>query len=141
MSAKSKILSILSIHVNDKGANPMTLSQIRRLVDSLMLKYADELEAYRLRPIAQQFCDDMTNAVTGKKRGRPRSIQEWGNIFFQRTQERGLRIIGRVHLDSYLNQCLERRVLPQVNEVLRALLPKAVRRGLIPRAVQEPVPF
>ena len=25
----------------------MTLSQIRRLVDSLMLKYADELEVYR----------------------------------------------------------------------------------------------
>ena len=119
----------------------MTLSQIRRQVDSLMRKYADELEVYRLRPVAQQFCDDMTNAVTGKKRGRPRSIQEWCNIFFQRTQERGLRIMGRVYLDSYLNQCLERRVLPQVNEVLRALLPKAVRRGLIPRAVQEPIPF
>ena len=119
----------------------MTFSQLRRLVDSLMLKYADELEVYRLRPIAQQFCDDMTSAVTGSKRGRPRSIQEWGNIFFQRTQERGLRIMGRVHLDSYLNQCLDRRVLPQVNEVLCALLPKAVRRGLIPRSIQEPVPF
>ena len=119
----------------------MTFSQIRRLVDSLMLKYADEIEVYRLRPVAQQFCDDMTNAVTGKKRGRPRSIQEWGNIFFQRTQERDLRIMGRAHLDRYLNQCLECRVLPQVNEVLRALLPRAVRRGLIPRPVQDPVPF
>ena len=49
----------------------MTFSQIRRLVDSLMLRYADEIEVYRLRPVAQQFCDDMTNAVTGKKRGRP----------------------------------------------------------------------
>ena len=47
MSAKSKILDI---HVNDKGANPMTLSRIRRLIDSLMLKYADEIEVYRLRP-------------------------------------------------------------------------------------------
>ena len=131
----------LCIHVNDKGANAMTLSQIRRLVDSLTLKYADELEVYRLRPVAQQFCDDMTRAVTGRKRGRPRSIPEWGNIFFQRTQERGLRIMGRAHLDSYLNQCLESRVLPQANEILRALLPKAVRRGLIPRAIQEPVPF
>ena len=49
--------------------------------------------------------------------------------------------MGRVHLDSYLNWCLERRVLPQANEILRALLPKAVRRDLIPRSVQEPVPF
>jgi len=119
----------------------MTFSQIRRLVDSLMLKYADEIEVYRLRPVAQQFCDDMTNAVTGRKRGRPRSIPEWGNIFFQRTQERGLRIMARARLDSYLNQCLECRVLPQVNDILRALLPRAVRRGLIPCPLQEPVPF
>ena len=119
----------------------MTFSQIRRLVDSLVLKYADEIEVYRLRPVAQQFCDDMTNAVTGRKRGRPRSIPEWGNIFFQRTQERSLRIMGRARLDRYLNQCLECRVLPQANEVLRVLLPRAVRRGLIPRPIQEPVPF
>ncbi len=119
----------------------MTFSQICRLVDSLVLKYADELEVYRLRPVAQQFCDDMTNAVTGRKRGRPRSIQEWGNIFFQRTQESGLRIMARARLDRYLNQCLECRVLPQVNDILRALLPRAVRRELIPCPLQEPVPF
>ena len=33
----------------------MTLPQIRRLIDSLMLKYADEVEVYRLQPLAQQF--------------------------------------------------------------------------------------
>ena len=119
----------------------MTFSQIRRLVDSLMLKYADEVEVYRLQPVAQQFCDDMANAVTGKKRGRRRSIDEWAEIFFRRVRERGLRLQGLAHLDRYLNQCLECRVLPQVNEVLRALLPRAVRRGLIPRPVQDPVPF
>ena len=48
----------------------MTFPQIRRLVDSLMLKYADEVEARRLRPVAQRFCDDLTRAVTGKKPGR-----------------------------------------------------------------------
>ena len=62
----------------------MTLSQIRRLIDSLMLKYADEVEVYRLQPVAQQFCDDMANAVTGKKRGRRRSLDEWAEIFFRR---------------------------------------------------------
>ena len=63
--------------INGKGANTMTIPQIRRLVDSLMLKYADEVESYRLRPVAQRFCDDLTRAVTGKKPGRPRSIGEW----------------------------------------------------------------
>ena len=119
----------------------MTLSQIRRLVDSLMLKYADEVEVYRLQPIAQRFCDDMTNAVTGKKRGRRRSLDEWAEIFFRRVRERGLQLQGLAHLSSYLEHCLELRILPQASELLRQLLPSAARRGLIPRAVEKPVRF
>ena len=120
----------------------MTLPQIRRLIDSLMLKYADEVEVYRLRPVAEQFCDDMTNAVTGKKRGRRRSIDEWAEIFFRRVRERGLNPQqGVAHLASYLEHCLELRVLPQASELLRQLLPGAARRGLIPRATGDPVPF
>ena len=120
----------------------MTFHQIRRLVDSLMLKYADEVEVYRLQPIAQKFCDDMTNAVTGKKRGRRRSIDEWAEIFFKRVRERGLRPQhGLAHLSSYLERCLDLRVLPQAAGLLRELLPRSARRGLIPRAIGDPVPF
>ena len=119
----------------------MTIPQIRRLVDSLKLKYADELEVYRLQPIAQRFCDDLTNAVTGKRRGRPRSTHEWADIFFRRVSERGLRLQGLAHLSSYLDRCLELRLLPQASELLRDLLPRAARLGLIPRACQVPVPF
>ena len=119
----------------------MTLSQIRRLIDSLMLKYADEVEVYRLQPVAEQFCDDMANAVTGKKRGRRRSIDEWTEIFFKRARERGLRLQGLAHLAGYLEYCLDLRVLPQASEVLRELMPRAARLGLIPRSIQEPVPF
>ena len=91
----------------------MTLSPIRRLVEALKQKYADELEVYRLRPVAQQFCDDMANAVTGKKRGRRRSLDEWAEIFFKRVRERGLNPQqGLAHLSSYLERCLDRRVLP-----------------------------
>ena len=119
----------------------MTLSQLRRLVDSLMLKYADEVEVIRLQRVAQKFCDDMANAVTGKKRGRRRSIDEWAEIFFRRARERGLRLQGLAHLSSYLGRCLELRVLPRAAEILRELLPKAARRGLIPRPTGAPVPF
>ena len=120
----------------------MTLSQIRRLIDSLMLKYADEVEVYRLQPVAQQFCDDMTNAVTGKKRGRRRSIDEWTEIFFRRVRERGLNPQqGLAHLVGYLEHCLELRLLPQASELLRQLLPRAARRGLIPRPIEKPVRF
>ena len=120
----------------------MTLSQIRRLVDSLMLKYADEVEVYRLQPVAEQFCDDMANAVTGKKRGRRRSIDEWTEIFFKRVRERGLRPPqGLAYLAGYLERCLDLRVLPQASELLRELLPDAARRGLITRSIEKPVPF
>ena len=120
----------------------MTFHQARRLVDSLKRKYADELEVYRLQPVAQKFCDDMTNAVTGKKRGRRRSINEWAEIFFKRARERSLHPQqGLVHLSSYLERCLDRRVLPQAADLLRELLPRAARRGLIPRAIEKPVPF
>ena len=119
----------------------MTLSQIRRLIDSLMLKYADEVEVHRLQPVAERFCDDMANAVTGKKRGRRRSIDEWAEIFSKRARERGLRLQGLGHLASYLERCLDRRVLPQAAEILRELLPRAARRGLIPSATGDPVPF
>ena len=119
----------------------MTIPQIRRLVDSLMLKYADEVEAYRLRSVAHQFCDDLTRAVTGRKRGRPRSIGEWTQIFLRRVRERGLRLQGLAFLHSYLERCLELRLLPQANEILRTLLPRAARRGLIPRPLEAPIPF
>ena len=120
----------------------MTFPQIRRLVDSLKRKYADELEVYRLQPVAQQFCDDMANAVTGKKRGRRRSIGEWAEIFLTRGRERGLRPQqGLAHLASYLERCLELRRLPQASELLRQLLPRSARRGIIPRSVEAPIPF
>ena len=120
----------------------MTIPQIRRLIDSLMLKYADEVEVYRLQPVAQEFCDDMANAVTGRKRGRRRSLDEWAEIFFKRVRERGLNPQqGLAHLSGYLERCLDRRVLPQASELLCELMPGAARRGLIPRSVEAPIPF
>ena len=119
----------------------MTLSQIRRLVDSLMRQYADELEVYRLWPLAQEFCDDLAAATTGDKPGPKLPVDQWARIFFQRVRERGFRLQGLAHLNSYLERCLDLRVLPRANEVLRALLPRAVRRGLVPRTTQEPLRF
>ena len=119
----------------------MTIPQIRRLVDSLMRKYADELQVHRLRPLAQEFCGDMADAITGNKPGPKLPVNQWAQIFFRRVRERGLRLQGLAHLNSYLERCLDLRVLPEGNEVLRALLPNAVRRGLIPRTVRQPIPF
>ena len=119
----------------------MNLSQIRREVEALMCKYATELELYRMRPHALQFCDEMTGAVTGPITGPGRPVLEWAHAFFQRLQEHGFRLRTFMGLSDYLERCLDRRVLPQVNEVLRSLLPKAVAKGLIPRSSYDPVPI
>ena len=109
--------------INGKGANTMTFPQIRRLVDSLMLKYADEVEARRLRPVAQRFCEDLARAVTGKKPGRPRSIGEWTQIFLRRAQERRLPTPG-----------------PRLSQRLPGSLPRPSRPAPGQRAPARPAP-
>ena len=45
-------------------------------------------------------------------------------------------------VQNYLTRCLqELHVIPQPREVLRALLPNAAARGLIPRTIEDPVPL
>ena len=118
----------------------MTLSQIRREVETLKRKYATELEVHRLRPLALEFCDELTEAVVCPKSGPAMSVFEWAQNFFKRLKGLGFRIRGFVPLIDYLERCLDRRVLPQVNDVMRSLLPMAVEKGLIPRSFQE-IPF
>ena len=111
----------------------MTISELRRRVDALCRKYATELRIYRLRRLALEFCDEMAEAVQGPKPEKPRSITDWA-------KERNVRLKTFVHLADYLEKCLEKRQLPQVNDVLRSLLPRDAAKGLIPRSVRT-VPF
>ena len=123
----------------------MTFSQLRTQVDALCRKYATELEVYRLRLLALDFCDEM--AVTMPKTKVPDKIParsllllEWARILLKRMIDRGFRVKNFLDFHNYLERCLDRRVFPQASEVLRNLLPKAAERGLIPRSDQ-PVSF
>ena len=92
--------------------------------------------------MALELCDEMTEAVTGEARSdSPKSVHQWVQAFFKRMRDRGFRQLNTfASLYGYLENCLDRRVLPQVSGVLRSLLPWAARRGLISRSVRE-VPF
>ena len=118
----------------------MTFTQLRIQVDALCRRYATVLEVYRLRPLAQEFCDEMADSVTGTIRGPKLPVLEWAQILHRRMTSRGFHPRNFAALNNYLDRCLDRRVIPQANDVLRRLLPKAAQRGLIPRSVQ-PVPF
>ena len=60
----------------------MTLSQIRREIEALKRQYATELAAYRPRPLALEFCDELTNAVTRPNGDpAPQNENDIGNKF------------------------------------------------------------
>ena len=117
-----------------------TYAQLRSRVDALMRKYAAELKLYRLRPVAADFCDEMAATVTGDNRPPAKPLTAWGLLLIRRIQDRGYRPGDLGILLRYLETCGKRRVLPQANDVLRALFPKAAGRGLIPRTLQE-IPY
>ena len=117
-----------------------TYARLRSQVDSLMRKYATELKLYRLQPVAADFCDEMAATVTGDNRPPVKPLTARGLLLIRRIQDRGYRPGDLGILLRYLETCVKRRVLPQANDVLRALFPKAAGRGLIPRTLQE-IPY
>ncbi len=123
----------------------MSLSRIRNRIEALERKLALPLAVVRLRPLALQFCDEMAETMP-KARIPENSFRrsflmlQWAQIILKRMIERGLRPKGLLELQRYLGRCLDRRLLPEPNDVLRELLPKAAQRGLIPRSHRE-TPF
>ena len=118
----------------------MTFARLKNLVADLKRKYADELAVYRSRPFALELCDQMADAVTP---GRPRSTMTCNDLafsLFTRLRDRGIRVNSHLGLSNYLSDCLDKLFLPQVNDVLRSLFPKARDKGLIPPSRIE-VPF
>ncbi len=120
----------------------MTLSQIRSQIEALLRKYATEVEVYRLDKVTAEFCDEVADALINPKSGPVKDPFDWASVLFKRMAKRGHHARNLTALQNYLSRCLqERRVLPQAREVLRALLPKAAERGLIPRTIEDPVPI
>ena len=105
----------------------MTFSQLRREVDSLMRKHATELAAYRLRPVADEYCDQWQELIAESQLPPdPRRLFEKlpGNHFLRHRYPA---------VNNYLEDCRRYRRLPHPNEILRRLIPGAAALGLVPR--------
>ena len=118
----------------------MTFARLRSIVDSLKYKYRDQLTVYRARPHAEDLCDQMAEAVTPGTPRVLRSTDDWAFGLFEKLRDRDLPVKQWWKLAEYLDTCLEKRVLPQVNDVLRTFFPRAREKGLIPRTLVD-VPF
>ena len=128
----------------------MTLSQIKAQVEALCRKYAKELELYLLGKVSAEFCDEVADALTNPKAcprlergsGPVKDPFDWVSVLFKRMAKHGYGPRNLPAVQNYLTRCLqELRIIPQPREVLRALLPNAAARGLIPRTVEDPVPL
>ena len=118
----------------------MTFTQLRNQVNTLMHKYDTQLQLYRAAPLALELCDQMADAVTPGRPNPELTCDDWAFNLFRKLRDRDIRVRGHVRLHDYLDECLSKLYLPQLNNVLRALFPKAAQRGLIPRSRVE-VPF
>ena len=118
----------------------MTFTRLKNIVETLKQKYATELAVYRATPFALELCDQMADAVTPGKPKSNLSINRYALNLFNRLHDRGIRVTSHLRLSDYLADCLDKLLLPQVNDVLRSIFPKAAERGLIPRSRIE-IPF
>ena len=118
----------------------MTFTSLMSLVQTLKCKYATELAVYRARPFALELCDRMADAVTP---GRPRCNLTCNRLafdLFTQLRDRGIRVDSHLGLSQYLSDCLDKLLLPQLNDVLRTLFPVARARGLVPPSLIQ-IPF
>ena len=46
----------------------ITLNQIRRKVDRMLLKYCTQVNLYKARDVAYEFCEEMEDVLTGRKK-------------------------------------------------------------------------
>ena len=104
----------------------MTLSQIRRRVDALTRKFSTELAVCRLRPAANEYCDQWEELVAENSLPpNPRRLLK--------------KILGKDCLrrrfpavNSYLELCRIGRSLPHPNQILALFFPGATSLGIVP---------
>ena len=113
----------------------MSLSQLRREVNSIQRQLFRELRVVRARSVAEDYCGLWANLVSRKK--LPPDPFRLLKKLFQHTRHPG----HFAAADRYLNQCRERRHLPHPDGILFRLLPKEANLGLISYLTPNPVKY
>ena len=101
------------------------LSYIRSRINALRRKFALEISHNRLRPMVEDFCTDSYAAAMDRK-----PLPD-GPAFLRKVADAGFRLPTYMAGHKYLAQCLADKVVPGVENLLGALLPWAIGRGLV----------
>ena len=96
-----------------------TLSQLRREVNALQVKYAKYLAVTRLRVMSEQIADEWTRAVADQKPAPPTQP------YIRRVSEAGFHLTTHLALHRYLERMREEGQIPEPRKMVLALLPWA----------------
>ena len=120
----------------------MNLYQIQREVEALKRRFPIHYNLNRLRPYAEQFCDDWEYCVgmgfdPPSFNSHPRDSdypprREKARPFMDRIRRVGIISRDWLSLKKYLDNCRDERIYPHPNEILRITLPRAAYLELIP---------
>ena len=113
----------------------MSLTQLRREVNSIQRRLIRELRVVRARRVAEDYCDLWADLVSRKK--LPPDPFRLLKKLFQHTRSPG----DFAAADSYLNRCREQRHLPHPDGILFRLLPREANLGLISYWTPYPVQY
>ena len=112
------------------------MSYIRSRINSLRRKFALEISHNRLRPMVEDFCSESYAAAMDCKPAPD------AHDFVRKVVDAGFRLPTFTETHRYLAKCLADKVVPGVENLLRALLPWATVRGLVVLSADgPPIPF
>ena len=103
----------------------MSLSRIRSRIEALERKFALPLAAVKLRPLAEEFCNEW-DAAQAKEKPLPRA-----HPFIQRLADKGIHLSTFTSLSKYIKRCGEKNEAPEAFEIVSTLLPSADRLSLV----------
>ena len=97
------------------------MRSLQARVRALQRKLAKELAVVRLRRFSEEFCIESSAVqVSGQPPSHP-------HAFIQRVVSAGFRLPSFMAVHKYLERCRVKDVLPDREDLLRALIPWSVR--------------
>ena len=103
----------------------MSLSRIRNRIEALERKFAVPLAVVRLRPLAEQICDEWA-AASAADGPLPKT-----QSLIKRIADRGFHVTTFGSLDRYLRECRDEGRFPKPRDIATVLLPHAAKKGVI----------
>ena len=117
----------------------MSLRRLRNRINALKRRFALPLAVIRLRPLAEEFCQEWAQARAGcggpkapsKQKPAPLTSAQTGALpFIRRVADHGFRLPTFIGLHKYLERCRAADTLPECREIIRRLLPHSANSVL-----------